>query len=239
MRQSSGEMPPMDTAGFCRSLSEEEAAHDSENWSDCPSDQHECVPLRLRGGKGGFGSMLRAQGGRMASQKTTNFEACRDLSGRRLKTVNDAKKIADFKATEVERKRKQKEELRAKIEKGLKEPEVKKIRFDDTEFVKDHEQVLDEVKDTVKKGILLVSFVCLGGSELTAEIALRAKPLPIPKKASQRPAVKKGIWDEESGSDSDSSAAKGADLEAETDAGDGEDDGSDAEGAEDGEGGGG
>ncbi|KAI9090984.1 Sde2 N-terminal domain-containing protein [Phlyctochytrium arcticum] len=48
--------------------------------------------LRLPGGKGGFGSMLRAQGGKMASQKTTNFEACRDLQGRRLKTVNDAKR---------------------------------------------------------------------------------------------------------------------------------------------------
>lgn len=47
---------------------------------------------RLLGGKGGFGSMLRAQGGRMNAQKTTNFEACRDLQGRRIKTVNDAKK---------------------------------------------------------------------------------------------------------------------------------------------------
>lgn len=48
--------------------------------------------LPLLGGKGGFGSMLRAQGGKMASQKTTNFESCRDLSGRRLKTIHDATK---------------------------------------------------------------------------------------------------------------------------------------------------
>ncbi|KAI8086831.1 Sde2 N-terminal domain-containing protein [Gilbertella persicaria] len=47
---------------------------------------------RLVGGKGGFGSMLRAQGGRMNAQKTTNFEACRDLQGRRIRTVNEAKK---------------------------------------------------------------------------------------------------------------------------------------------------
>lgn len=47
---------------------------------------------RMLGGKGGFGSMLRAQGGRMNAQKTTNFEACRDLQGRRIRTVNDAKK---------------------------------------------------------------------------------------------------------------------------------------------------
>lgn len=50
------------------------------------------LSMRMAGGKGGFGSMLRAQGGRMNSQKTTNTEACRDLSGRRIKTVNEAKK---------------------------------------------------------------------------------------------------------------------------------------------------
>lgn len=51
------------------------------------------LSLRMNGGKGGFGSMLRAQGGRMNSQKgPANTEACRDLSGRRIKTVNDAKK---------------------------------------------------------------------------------------------------------------------------------------------------
>jgi hypothetical protein len=50
------------------------------------------LSLRMMGGKGGFGSMLRAQGGKMSSQKSTNIEACRDLSGRRIKTVNAAKK---------------------------------------------------------------------------------------------------------------------------------------------------
>jgi hypothetical protein len=53
---------------------------------------HMSMSGRLVGGKGGFGSMLRAQGGRMNAQKTTNFEACRDLQGRRIRTVNDAKK---------------------------------------------------------------------------------------------------------------------------------------------------
>jgi hypothetical protein len=50
------------------------------------------LSVRQCGGKGGFGSMLRAQGGRMNAQKTTNFEACRDLQGRRIRTVNEAKK---------------------------------------------------------------------------------------------------------------------------------------------------
>lgn len=49
---------------------------------------------RLVGGKGGFGSQLRAAGGRMSSQKTSNNDSCRDLSGRRLSTIREAKKYA-------------------------------------------------------------------------------------------------------------------------------------------------
>lgn len=44
------------------------------------------VLLRLLGGKGGFGAMLRTAGAR--GVKTTNFDACRDLNGRRLRHVN-------------------------------------------------------------------------------------------------------------------------------------------------------
>lgn len=47
---------------------------------------------RMLGGKGGFGSQLRAAGGRMSSQKTSNNDSCRDLSGRRLSTIKEAKK---------------------------------------------------------------------------------------------------------------------------------------------------
>lgn len=49
-----------------------------------------CV-LGLPGGKGGFGSMLRSQGAKMKAKSTTNFGSCRDLSGRRLKAIDDAK----------------------------------------------------------------------------------------------------------------------------------------------------
>ncbi len=40
--------------------------------------------------------MLRAEGKKNLGKKTTNFESSRDLSGRRMRTVNDAKKL-DFK----------------------------------------------------------------------------------------------------------------------------------------------
>ena len=38
----------------------------------------------------GFGSMLRAIGAQI--DKTTNRDACRDLSGRRMRDVNNEKK---------------------------------------------------------------------------------------------------------------------------------------------------
>nr|GMD64131.1 protein SDE2 homolog [Ipomoea batatas] len=41
--------------------------------------------LRLRGGKGGFGSLLRGAATKAGQKKTNNFDACRDMSGRRLR----------------------------------------------------------------------------------------------------------------------------------------------------------
>jgi hypothetical protein len=46
--------------------------------------------LRLRGGKGGFGALLRAGARATVSQNT---DACRDLSGRRMRHVNADKKL--------------------------------------------------------------------------------------------------------------------------------------------------
>lgn len=49
------------------------------------------ITPKLLGGKGGFGSMLRAIGAQI--EKTTNREACRDLSGRRLRDINEEKRF--------------------------------------------------------------------------------------------------------------------------------------------------
>ncbi|KAL5728870.1 hypothetical protein ACHQM5_001900 [Ranunculus cassubicifolius] len=47
----------------------------------------------LLGGKGGFGSQLRRDG---AKRKTTNFDSCRDLNGRRIRYVNAEKKLQEW-----------------------------------------------------------------------------------------------------------------------------------------------
>ena len=47
----------------------------------------------LKGGKGGFGAMLRALAKQNTGHKTTDFGACRDLNGRRLRHVNNDIKL--------------------------------------------------------------------------------------------------------------------------------------------------
>lgn len=60
--------------------------------------------LRLRGGKGGFGSLLRGAATKAGQKKTNNFDACRDMSGRRLRHVNAEKRLEEWRAETEERK---------------------------------------------------------------------------------------------------------------------------------------
>ena len=55
---------------------------------------------RLLGGKGGFGSLLRGAGRAIL---TDNVDACRDLSGRRLRQANAEKRLAEWAAEARER----------------------------------------------------------------------------------------------------------------------------------------
>lgn len=47
----------------------------------------------ILGGKGGFGTLLRQQSKKSGAKTTTDFGACRDLNGRRLRHVNDEIKL--------------------------------------------------------------------------------------------------------------------------------------------------
>lgn len=47
----------------------------------------------IRGGKGGFGTLLKGQSKQAGAKRTTDFGACRDLQGRRLRHVNDEIKL--------------------------------------------------------------------------------------------------------------------------------------------------
>lgn len=73
------------------------------------------------GGKGGFGSLLRAFGKQIT--KSTNKEACRDLTGRRIKHVNKEKKLKDFLSKQSEISKKKEEERTAKLDRKRKKRE--------------------------------------------------------------------------------------------------------------------
>ncbi|KAI0494199.1 hypothetical protein KFK09_024330 [Dendrobium nobile] len=60
--------------------------------------------LRLSGGKGGFGSLLRGAATKAGQKKTNNFDACRDMSGRRLRHVNAERKLEEWKADAEDRR---------------------------------------------------------------------------------------------------------------------------------------
>ncbi|KAF2324877.1 hypothetical protein GH714_020945 [Hevea brasiliensis] len=78
--------------------------------------------LRLLGGKGGFGSLLRGAATKAGQKKTNNFDACRDMSGRRLRHVNAEKRLEDWKAEEEERRLEEiaEEFIKKKAKKGKK-----------------------------------------------------------------------------------------------------------------------
>lgn len=51
----------------------------------------------VRGGKGGFGALLRAMSKKKGARTTKDFGACRDLSGRRIRNVNDEQILMKWK----------------------------------------------------------------------------------------------------------------------------------------------
>ncbi|TMW50525.1 hypothetical protein DOY81_004386 [Sarcophaga bullata] len=111
---------------------------------------HGC-PIYLRlctlGGKGGFGSMLRAIGAQI--EKTTNREACRDLSGRRLRDINEEKRLKAWLEKQGEREREAEERKKRKIEKLLAVP---KHEFKDVDYEEARSKLTEKVCNAVEEG---------------------------------------------------------------------------------------
>ena len=58
------------------------------------------IRIRLKGGKGGFGTSLRLQ--QATKKQTKNFDACRDLQGRRLRKINQERQLNEWRMKKVE-----------------------------------------------------------------------------------------------------------------------------------------
>nr|XP_033795133.1 replication stress response regulator SDE2 [Geotrypetes seraphini] len=103
---------------------------------------------RLCGGKGGFGSMLRALGAQI--EKTTNREACRDLSGRRLRDVNHEKEMADWVKKQADREAEKEQRRLERLQRKLSEP---KHYFTNPEYQQQCLEMSERLEDSVLKGM--------------------------------------------------------------------------------------
>ena len=68
------------------------------------------LKVRIVGGKGGFGATMRSQ--KPKNPMTTNFDACRDLSGRRLRNVNAIRQLEEWQKKKTEEEKKIEEEVK-------------------------------------------------------------------------------------------------------------------------------
>lgn len=103
----------------------------------------------LLGGKGGFGSQLRSS---KSSVKTTNFDSCRDLSGRRLGGAEAEKKLAKWKAQEEDRRlQKVAEKHLREVAKAERREEQERVNIQ--EFREELELTSEKVASAVKDGL--------------------------------------------------------------------------------------
>lgn len=109
------------------------------------------INCRLVGGKGGFGSMLRAIGAQI--EKTTNREACRDLSGRRLRDINEEKRLRKWLEGQSDREREAAERKQKKLERLMAEPRVD-TKLNDPVYEKERQELPERVSAAVDAGWL-------------------------------------------------------------------------------------
>ncbi|KAH7249799.1 telomere stability and silencing-domain-containing protein [Fusarium redolens] len=117
------------------------------------------LAVPLCGGKGGFGSQLRAAGGRMSSRKKKSQEdhgSSRNLDGRRLRTVNEAKALAEYLAIKPEMEKKEKEKRRERWEQIVQMSEQKEAEIKsgsrsrlDGQWVEDKEESSERTREAV------------------------------------------------------------------------------------------
>lgn len=130
-------------------------------------------PLLL-GGKGGFGTLIRAMGTQIS--KGSRKGACRDLSGRRMRDVEAEKKLAEWAAQEPERKKKSVEERKKR---QRKEP---KHQFNDSSYMDQIRSTEENINTALQQGFQAATTSATTGQK---------RRLPGP---TERPTKKQKIW---------------------------------------------
>lgn len=112
------------------------------------------VRLRLLGGKGGFGSNLRAQGSKMSSKRRAGTrESCRDLAGRRLRSLNQSRLINEYLARKPELERRRDKEIREKMLRAVEAADRKPV-FDDVDYLRTMRETVDTVESAVYEALM-------------------------------------------------------------------------------------
>ncbi|XP_027872406.1 splicing regulator SDE2 isoform X6 [Xiphophorus couchianus] len=96
--------------------------------------------------------MLRALGAQI--EKTTNREACRDLSGRRLRDVNHEKEMADWLKKQSEREAEKEQRRLERLQRKLLEP---RHQFADPQYQQQCHDLSERLEDSVLKGLQATS----------------------------------------------------------------------------------
>lgn len=86
----------------------------------------------------------------MATKKTTNFESCRNLQGQRLGVVNESRRLAEYLEGEEGREKERQDRIQEKIKEGMREPEKKRIRFEEEQYQEENEEILESVASAVQ-----------------------------------------------------------------------------------------
>lgn len=122
------------------------------------------VHLDVLGGKGGFGSLLRGGQAGVMQKKTTNFNACRNLEGRRIRHVKQEAALAEWSS--------KKEKNPTKPKKTEKRKELG--TFNDSQFNEENELVTTMVSEAVSE--------VLSGSLLSKRQRSAKDQSPTPKR---------------------------------------------------------
>lgn len=160
-----------------------------------PTAEDDLLALRLSypllGGKGGFGSQLRAAGGRMSSKRKKNRgdenASSRNLDGRRLRTVTEAKALAEYLAIKPDMEQKEKERRRERWASIVdaadrREEEIRNVSKGrmDGQWVEDKEEAGERTREAVLAAMREGNFkdnLLLGtsaGSSSSADAAMEA-----------------------------------------------------------------
>lgn len=115
------------------------------------------VKLRLDGGKGGFGYLLRNGSTGIRKKKTTNFKSCRNLDGRRLRDVEFMKQVEKSKEIEQDPNKidlDDFDDIDTKPEKNQKKKKRKSIENEDYDDMLQRRKKLEEKKQKMRKELI-------------------------------------------------------------------------------------